>query len=223
MTYDMNYTEPANPLERFYEYIGQLFTEEDAVMQHIQAENIRQDIPPISIKYYDGYLLQWLMRMINARTVIEIGTLGGYSGIWMARALPEDGKLITLELQPRHAEVAQANFEYADVADKVEIKTGMAIKTLQTLNAEADGPFDMVFIDADKISYPQYLEWAAEHLRVGGMIAAHNSYRRGRVLEPEEADDHELIKFHQMIADDPRLDGIIIPLGDGMTVAIKRS
>ncbi len=207
--------------ERFDRYIGELFAQSDDILDHIEQETIRNDLPQISIALHDGYLLQWLMRLVGVKTVVEIGTLGGYSGTWISRALPDDGKLYSLELEPKHAEVARANFERAGVNHKIEIVLGPALQSLTKLTRR--GPFDMVFIDADKESYPAYLDWAVANLRDGGMVAAHNAYRNGRIFEQEEEGDRIMAEFNQQLADHPQLDSMIIPIGDGMAVGIKRS
>lgn len=206
--------------QQYFDYIGELFVQEDEVLREIRAENDRQGLPAIGVMPYDGYLLGWLTRLIKAKTAVELGTLGGYSGTWIARHLPEDGHLYTLELEPHHAAVAQANFARAGLTDKVTLIHGPALENLTTLVEK--GPFDLVFIDADKTHYPDYLTWAVENLRPGGLVAAHNAFRRGGAIEPKLEGDEELQVFNQMLAADPRLDSMIIPLGDGMAVGVKR-
>lgn len=207
--------------EQFFDYIGELFVEEDDVLKEIRAEAERQGLPLIGVRPYDGYLLGWLARLVNAKRIVEIGTLGGYSGTWIALNMPKGGHLYTFEREPKHAEVAQANFERAGVNDKVTVIQGVALEMLTTI--EDKGPFDMVFIDADKVTYPEYLAWAIENLREGGLVAGHNAFRRGGAIQPKEEGDAELQVFNHMLAKEPRLDGMIIPLGDGMAVGIKRT
>lgn len=206
--------------ERFDHYIGQLFTEEDDVLRWIQAEADRHELPQISVQVFDGYLLAWLVRFVRARRVVEIGTLAGYSGTWMARALPDDGKLYTVEKSAKHADVARRSFEHAGLEDKVEVHQGEALAILDNLSSK--GPFDLVFIDADKTGYPDYLRWAVANLRSGGVVAAHNAYRSGRIFEPETDDDRGMAAFNEALAAHPELDGIIIPMGDGMAVGVKQ-
>lgn len=157
---------------------------------------------------------------MRARRVVEIGTLAGYSGTWMARALPDDGKLYTVEKSAKHADVARRSFEHAGLEDKVEVHQGEALAILDNLSSK--GPFDLVFIDADKTGYPDYLRWAVANLRSGGVVAAHNAYRSGRIFEPETDDDRGMAAFNEALAAHPELDGIIIPMGDGMAVGVKQ-
>lgn len=206
--------------EQYEEYVAELFAYEDDALKAIQASADANGLPSISVRPIDGWLLQWLAKLVGARTILEIGTLAGYSGTWMARALPADGKLYTLEVSEKHAKVAQANFESAGVADKVQIIQGQAAQVFQKVEQYA--PFDMVFIDADKGSYNLYLDWAAAHLRPGGIVAAHNTYRDGRVMNPVAEDDKAVDAFNKALAADARLEGIILPLGDGMAVARRR-
>ncbi len=201
-------------------YITTLYAQEDETLRWIQDEANRHELPAISLKPFEGRLMQLLAAMINAKKIVEIGTLAGYSGVWLARALPHDGKLYTLEKSARHAQIARRSFQRAGVADKVEVLEGDARESLRRLSAHA--PFDLVFIDADKGSYPDYLAWAVEHLRPGGMVAAHNAFRSGSILKPQSADDHAMLAFNQAIADHPQLDGMILAVGDGMAVGVKK-
>lgn len=201
-------------------YITTLYAQEDETLRWIQDEANRHELPAISLKPFEGRLMQLLAAMINAKKIVEIGTLAGYSGVWLARALPHDGKLYTLEKSARHAQVARRSFHRAGVADKVEVLEGDARESLRRLSAHA--PFDLVFIDADKGSYPDYLAWAVEHLRPGGMVAAHNAFRSGSILKPQSADDHAMLAFNQAIADHPQLNGMILAVGDGMAVGVKK-
>jgi caffeoyl-CoA O-methyltransferase len=202
-------------------YIAQWFASEDEALQRAREDAPQYGLPAISIKPEEGRFLQFLIRAAAACKVIEIGTLGGYSGTWIARGLPPDGKLITLEKEPRHAEVARQNFVAADVQERVEIRVGDAHVTLRSLAAE--GPFDFVFIDAEKSGYFAYLDWALENVRVGGIIAAHNAFRKGSVAGQAAPDEHTatMQAFNQRMATDPRLLSTIFPAGDGTLVAIK--
>jgi caffeoyl-CoA O-methyltransferase len=194
--------------------------EQDDTLEWIRTQVERHDMPAISVRPYEGYLLGWLVRLIRAKVVVEIGTLAGYSGTWIARSLPEDGKLYTVEVSSKHAEVARASFDKAGLNGKVEILQGNGLQILKKLEAKA--PFDMVFIDADKESYPQYLEWAVRNVRSGGMVAAHNAYRHGAILNPQNAVEQATAAFNKAIATYPELDSMIIPLGDAMAVGVKR-
>ena len=204
------------------QYVQDLFGKEDAVLRAVREGNLAQGLPAIQIEPEAGRMLQFLLTAIKARRVVEIGTLGGYSGIWLARALPEDGRLISLEVDPERAMIARAAFEQAGVGDRAEVRVGHALDNLPTLSAE--GPFDAVFIDADKRNYPAYLTWALDNVRLGGLIMAHNAFWYGAVVQAErlpESDVQGLLAFNRQIAEDPRLMGVIIPIGDGLSVALR--
>jgi predicted O-methyltransferase YrrM len=202
-------------------YVTRLFVQHDPIQEHVLENTPRQGLPAISVKPEEGRFLQVLVRATGATNVLEIGSLGGYSGIWIARGLAPGGRLITLEKEPRHAAVAQEHFTAAGVADRVEIRTGDALHTLQTLASEA--PFDFIFIDADKPGYPAYYQWAVDHLRLGGIVAAHNAFRGGSVADQREADEHTALmrRFNQQVAADPRVLSTIFPAGDGTVLAVK--
>jgi predicted O-methyltransferase YrrM len=204
-------------------YITQTFAREDDALERIRKQIPERGLPEIMIRPEEAAFLQFLIAATGARSVVEIGTLGGYSGSWMARALPDDGKLITLEVEPKHADVAREHFALAGVADKVDIRLGDAHQLLRTLSDEA--PFDFVFIDAEKEGYLDYLDWALENLRSGGTVAAHNAFRGGKVLEEVGQDERVRVirDFNRRLADDPSVLATIFPAGDGMTLAVKRS
>lgn len=207
---------------QLHDYVNKLFGLQDETMQAIHQSTLDNDIPLIALDPHEGRLLQFLAELISAKKILEIGTLAGYSGLWLARALPEDGRLITLEYEQKHADVARANFEMAGVGDKVEIRVGAAVDTLA--NMAADAPFDLIFIDADKVNYLNYLDYAIEYMRVGGLIAAHNALTsddRPRVFKPYNEGDAEVVAYNQRIADDDRLNSFIIPAGEGFSVAVK--
>jgi caffeoyl-CoA O-methyltransferase len=161
------------------------------------------------------------VRASGGTKALEIGTLGGYSGIWIARGLAPGGKLFTLERDPKHAAVAQEHFHRAGVADLVDIRIGDARTSLTGLAAEA--PFDFVFIDAEKSAYPDYYSWALDHLRIGGLVAAHNALRGGAVFETDNQDEtvRALRSFNLQVAGDPRVLSSIYPAGDGTLVAVR--
>lgn len=202
-------------------YIIDLFAVEDEALRWAREDSIAQGLPQISIKPEEGRFLQFLVRAANVHRAVELGTLGGYSGIWIGRGLPPQGKLITVEKEPRHAAVADAHFNRAGVADRVEIRQGEAHQVLSILATE--GPFDFVFIDADKASYPAYLDWALENVRLGGIIAAHNAFRKGSVIGQGQADEFTPImkEYNQRVASLSNLITTIFPAGDGMLVSVK--
>ena len=207
--------------QAFNQYVTEIFAAEDDSLRQIQEETRHNNMPQISLAPQEGRLLQFLVHSVGARKAVEIGTLAGYSGTWLARALPEDGKLITLEMDSKHARVARANFERAGVSGKVELIEGPALHSLEKIQDR--GPFDFVFIDADKGGYPRYLEWAISNLRPGGMVAAHNAFRGGGVVNPGNDDDRGMHQFNRSIAEDKRLFGTILAIGDGMAVGIKKA
>ena len=202
-------------------YVIDLCAPEDDALMWIQAEAAKHDLPAISVRPFEGRLLYFLMKAVNARKSVEIGALAGYSGVWMARALPADGRLYTLEVSSKHARVARASYAKAGVSNRVELLEGAATDLLPKLKSK--GPFDFVFIDADKGGYPTYLEWAVENLRPGGMVTAHNALRGGRVITPESDDDRAMDAFNRTLAAHPRLESMILGIGDGMAAGIKRA
>jgi predicted O-methyltransferase YrrM len=165
-------------------------------------------LPAISVSPPQGKLLHLLARMIGARSILEVGTLGGYSAIWLARALPPGGRLVTLELDPHNAEVAEANIARAGLTERVEVKVGRALDALPTLT----GPFDLVFIDADKPSNPDYFAWALKLSRPGSVIIVDNVIRDGRVIEAGSADPaiQGVRRLNAMIAAEPRVSATAI-------------
>jgi len=206
--------------ERLDAYTTHLFAPEDDALRWIQTEAARLALPAISIRPHEGLLLHLLIVSIGARRAVEIGTLAGYSAVWIARALPPGGRLITLEKSAKHAALARQSFTRAGVADRVELREGDALPALEKLGAQ--GPFDFVFIDADKANYRAYYAWAADHLRPGGIMAAHNAFRGGRVLAPVDDDDRAVDAFNRQLAADDRFVSGILGVGDGMSVGIRR-
>ena len=169
-------------------YLDATLVREDEALKAAVRESAAAGLPAIAVTPSQGKLLHQLALMVGARRILEVGTLGGYSAIWMARALPPDGKLVTLEIEPLHAEVAQKNFARAGVADRIEIRRGPALETLPRIAADGLGPFDLAFIDADKQSNPDYFDWAVRLSRRGSLIVIDNVVRDGTVLE---ADSHD--------------------------------
>jgi len=177
----------------------------DPVLEHALTLNAEKNLPPHDVSPNQGKFLHLIARMCGAKRILEIGTLGGYSTIWMSRALPAGGKLITLEANAAHAEVARINLSNACLNDRVDVRVGLAMEELPKLIAEA--PFDLIFIDADKPNNPGYLEWAIKLSRVGTVIIGDNVVRDGAIADPNNADPRVqgVRKFFDMIAQDPRL------------------
>lgn len=169
-------------------YLTDLLVPSDPALDAALAASTAAGLPAINVAPNQGKLLHLLARIQGARAILEIGTLGGYSTIWLARALPAGGRLITLESEPKHAEVARANLDRAGLADIVDLRLGRALDTLPKLAAEGRGPFDLIFIDADKPSNPDYFAWALKLSRRGSVIVIDNVVRKGAVIDPESAD-----------------------------------
>jgi predicted O-methyltransferase YrrM len=187
-------------------------------------------LPAIAVAPNQGRLLQILALAVGARAILEIGTLGGYSTIWLARALPADGHLTSLEADPKHAEVARANIARAGLAAQVEVRQGKALETLPALAAEGAGPFDLVFIDADKVSTPEYFAWAVDHTRPGGLVIVDNVVRGGDVVNESSRDESTrgVRRFFAALAADPRVTATAFQtVGskgyDGLAIAVVRS
>ncbi len=208
--------------DKLSDYITTHFAQPDAALQQIMTAIPARGLPAITIKPEEGRFLQFLVAANGARRVVEIGTLGGYSGTWLARGLPVDGRLITLELEPHHAEVAREHFALSGVADKVEVRVGDAHALLPGLSAI--GPFDFCFIDAEKTGYDAYLDWALANVRQGGVIAAHNAFRGGALLDEtdNDRDSETMRRFNQRFATEPRLLATIFPAGDGTLAGVVR-
>lgn len=183
-------------------------------------------LPPIAVSMQQGKFLSLLAGAIGARRIIEIGTLGGFSTIWLARGAGPQGRVVTLEYEPKHAEVARTNLERAGLADRVEVIVGAALDTLPTVTG---GPFDMVFIDADKENNLAYLEWAVRLARPGSVVVVDNVIRDGQILEPEPDDARVLVTRQtlQAMGEHPRLDTAVIQtvgakVWDGFALAVVR-
>lgn len=194
-------------------YFGdQLSPHDEALVACIEA-NREAGLPSIDVPALLGKFLHLMVRISGARNVLEIGTLGGYSTIWMARALPSGGQLVTLEIDPHHAEIARQNLEHAGVLDRVEITIGPAIDAMKALYDGAAPPFDLVFIDADKKSLPDYLDWSIKLSRPGTILIVDNVVRDGKVLDPasSDADIQGVRRMTERIAANPRLSATAIP------------
>lgn len=205
------------------DYVEGLFAPQDEALEAAMRESRRAGLPEIQVSPNEGKLLQLLAEMVGARRILEIGTLGGYSAIHFGRALPEEGTLISLEIDERHAEVARENVERAGLGSKVEIRVGDAKGILADLVERNEGPFDLVFIDADKEGYPEYLEWSLKLTRPGSLILGDNAIRGGSVLDPDDGSSRAMREFNRRLAQDPRLSAIVLPLIreriDGLAIA----
>jgi predicted O-methyltransferase YrrM len=196
-------------------YFGDLLAPGDSALDAALRANEEAGLPQIDVTPLQGKFLEFLVRTTGAQRVLEIGTLGGYSTIWMARALPVDGRLVTLELVAHHARVAQHNLENAGVADRVEILVGPATQTLANIvntDSKRGGPFDLIFIDADKQAYPEYLSWALKLSRPGTVIVADNVVRDGKVIDQESKDPliQGVRRFAETMAAEPRLSATVL-------------
>jgi predicted O-methyltransferase YrrM len=193
-------------------YINDLFVPHDPALAAALEASAAAGLPEIQVSASQGKLLHLLARMHGARRILELGTLGGYSTIWLARALAAGGRLITLESEPSHAEVALANFARAALSGVVELRLGPALETLPRLATEQCGPFDLVFLDADKENYPAYLPWILKLARRGTLIIADNLVRNGAVVDPSSADPRVrgVRRFNELLAADPRVDATVI-------------
>ena len=202
------------------------FAPEDEALRGSIARAQAKDLPAIQISPLQGKLLQVLAMACGARRILEIGALAGYSGTWLARALPADGKLISLEVSPKHAEVVRATFAAAGVSDRTEVRVGSALDLLPTLVPEA--PFDLIFIDADKENYPHYLDWAVTLSRPGSLIVADNVIRGGRAFQTPPPDENSAgsAAYNRKIVEHPRLVSVAFPNDDdgmdGFAISVVR-
>jgi len=204
-------------------YLDETLTGRDAALDNAVTASRAAGLPDIAVAPNQGKLLNLMARMAGARRILEIGTLGGYSAIWLARALPEGGELVTLEYDPKHADVARANIAAAGLADRVTVITGAAIDTLPTL----EGPFDFAFIDADKKSNPDYFQWALKLARKGSVIVVDNVVRGGRIVEADSGDEaiQGTRRLYETMAAEPRVSATAIQTvgvkgHDGLAVAL---
>jgi predicted O-methyltransferase YrrM len=200
------------------EYIAEQLIGEDAALDAALRSSAEAGLPAIAVSPPQGKLLHLLARSIGARSVLEIGTLGGYSTIWLARAVGEDGRVLSLEADARYAEVARANIARAGFADTVEVRVGPALDTLALIAAEQPAPFDLVFIDADKVNTPEYFSWALQRTRSGGLIVGDNVIRGGTIGDPQSGDPGGLAarRLHEMLQLEPRVSATTI-----QTVGLK--
>ncbi len=212
------------------DYFNAALLPQDAVLDGARALSEAEGLPDIAVAPNQGRLLNLIARIHGARRILEVGTLGGYSTIWLARALPEDGALISLELDPHHAEVARANLKSAGLAEKAQVRVGRAVDSLAALAEERPEPFDLVFIDADKPSNADYLEWALRFSRPGTVIVVDNVVRNGKVADPnsQDASVQGVRRLVDVIAAEPRLTATAIQTTgvkgyDGFLLALVES
>jgi predicted O-methyltransferase YrrM len=188
-------------------YITDTLVPADPGLEQALVASNAAGLPAIQVSVAQGQLLRLLAEIQQSRTILEVGTLGGYSTICLARALPPDGRLVTLELDPKHAEVARENFRRARVADVIDLRIGPAAASLAQLVAEKRGPFDFIFIDADKAGYPEYFSWAMRLSRRGTVIVADNVVRKGEVIDPasKDASVQGVRRFNERVAAEARV------------------
>lgn len=196
------------------EYFADLLFSPDAALDGALADSVAAGLPPINVSAAQGRFLALLARMIHARRILEIGTLGGYSGIWLARTLPPGGQLVTLEVEVRHAEVARRNFARARLSDRIDLRVGPAQETLPALEAERVAPFDLTFVDADKPRYVEYLDWSIRLSRPGGVIVVDNIVRDGEVVNEQSTDVkvQGVRQFNAALAEERRVDATALQL-----------
>jgi len=209
------------------DYLSGLFVGNDSALEAAVRDSTAAGLPEIQVSPTQGKLLHLLVRLRSARAILEIGTLGGYSAICMARALSPGGRLVTLEFEPKHADVARANIARAGLADRVEVRLGRALDLLPQVEKDRVGPFDLVFIDADKENNPRYFEWALRLTRPGSLILVDNVVREGKVLDAESADAsvQGTRKVLSMMASEPRVTATAIQVvgvkgWDGLAIAL---
>ena len=208
-------------------YFSDQLVPHDPTLEAALKASADAGLPPINVSPTQGRLLHLLARLQGARKILEIGTLGGYSTIWLARALPEDGHLVTLEALAKHARIAEANIANAGLADIVEIRVGAALDTLPKLADEGKGPFDLTFIDADKERIPEYFRWALEMSRPGSVVIVDNVVRGGAVTDAATSDPDVkgVRRFLELLASEPRVTGTAIQTvgskgWDGLALAV---
>ena len=205
--------------ERLERYVTELFAPEDPVLAAIRARHDTLRLPPIHISPDEGKLLYVLLRAVAAARVLELGSLAGYSGVWLARALTARGTLTTVEKDPRHAELARRAYAEAGVAERVRLIEGDALDVMPTLTPG----FDAVFVDADKAPLAQYFEWSLRLLRPGGLLLCDNAFFHGAVVDPTD-DSPEAAgvrAFNRLAATDPRVVAAVAPIRDGLVIGVK--
>jgi len=193
-------------------YVSTLMVQPDEALDAAERASDAAGLPAISVTPSQGKFLHLLARIQGARRILEIGTLGGYSTIWLARAVPPGGRVVSLEVDARHAEVARANLARAGLAAVVDVRVGPALDTLPRLESERAGPFDLIFIDADKPSTPDYFRWALRLSRVGSVIVVDNVVRDGAIVEATTTDPgvQAMRSFHEMLSVEPRVSATLV-------------
>jgi predicted O-methyltransferase YrrM len=211
------------------DFLTEVVVRPDSSLDRAVTSALQAGMPPIEVAPNAGKLLKLLVQLSGSRRVLEIGTLAGFSTIWMAQGLPDDGLLVTCEYLPKHADVARANLDAAGLGSKVEIRIGAALDTLQSLQDEGQEPFDFVFIDADKENNPQYLDWAIRLGRSGTTVVMDNVVWEGALLDPDldPVNAPGIISALTMLGEDPRLDGTVMQTvgskgWDGFALALVR-
>jgi predicted O-methyltransferase YrrM len=222
--------EPVNEqlIERIDAYIENLFTPRDEALSQNLADAGAAGLPAINVSPNQGRLLYMIAKLVGAKRVLEVGTLGGYSTTWLARALPADGVVVTLELDPGHAAVARKNLDRAQIAAAIDLRVGPAADSLRDLIRSGAPPFDLIFLDANKSGYVEYLNLSLELSRPGAVILADNVIRHGLVLDPDPKDPNDAgaKAFNELIARHPRLESLILPIVrhrvDGLSISLVR-
>ena len=197
-----------------------VFQPEDDVLREIRERSVREGLPPIAVGRFDGLHLEVLARACGATRAVEIGTLGGYSGVCLLRGMGAHGVLHTFEYSPKHARVAEESFHKSGFGARAHIHVGPAVEKLREI--EAEGPFDLVFIDADKVSYPAYLAWAGEHLREGGVLLGDNAFAFGEIHLPGGDEGRAALRrFNDELARSGRFRATMIPNAEGLAMGVK--
>lgn len=198
----------------------EVFRPEDATLREIRERSVKEGLPAIAVGRFDGLHLEVITRALGALKAVEIGTLGGYSGVCLLRGMGPHGVLHTFESSEKHARVAAESFRRAGVASRAHVHVGKALEKLREVEAEA--PFDLVFIDADKVSYPDYLDWAAEHLREGGVLLADNAFGFGEIHLPGGDEGRvALRRFNQQLAQGGLFRATMIPTAEGLAMGVR--
>ena len=205
------------------DYVTQVYKPEDEVLAEIRARSAAAGLPDIQVAALDGRHLEVIARAAGARRAVEIGTLGGYSGVALLRGMGAEGQLDTVEMSPKHAEVARESFRRAGFADRARVHVGLALDVLPRL--ERRGPFDLVFIDADKEGYPRYLDWAAQNLRPGGIVLLDNAFLFGHLAEAPAGERAAAIRamqaVHETLAKSGKFRATPLPTGEGLAMGVR--
>jgi caffeoyl-CoA O-methyltransferase len=212
-----------NAEPRLSEYVARVYAPEDEVLAEIRARSAAAGLPDIQVAALDALHLEVIARAAGARRAVEIGTLGGYSGVALLRGMGPEGQLDTVEMSPKHAEVARESFRRAGLADRARVHVGAAAQVLPTLAPR--GPFDLVFIDADKEGYAAYTDWAADNLRPGGVVLLDNAFLFGNLPDPPQGDRAAQITSmqaaHDKLARSGKFRGTVLPTGEGLAFGVR--